>query len=133
MMLSPILQNQFVRLKARYEGATLEALPSGAALVTIPDFPLPPGWTASTTQVRFVVPVGYPGPFPDCFWATSGLRIANGQLPTNSSDPNPIPETVHQDLWFSWHIVDAAGNWNPSRDNLLTYTSIIALRFEKLQ
>jgi hypothetical protein len=132
-MFSPVLQDQFVRLKTRYGGATLEALPSGAALVTIPDFPLPAGWTANATQVRFLVPVGYPGPFPDCFWATSGLRLANGQLPTNANDPNPIPETGHQDLWFSWHIVDAAQNWNPSRDDLMTYVSIIALRFERLQ
>ena len=132
-MLSPITLRQFAKLQARYPNATLEPLASGAGLLTLPEFPLPAGWTSASTTVRFLVPNGYPGPSPDCFWASSGLRLANGGMPQNTADPNPIPDTPHQDLWFSWHVVDGALNWNPNRDDLLTYVSIINGRFAQLQ
>ena len=132
-MLSPITERQFKRLFERYHDANLESLPSGAGLVTLPNFELPSGWNTKTTDVRFLIPVGYPGPFPDCFWTSRGLRLANGQMPQNAQEEHQIPETSHRLLWFSWHITDAAKNWNPSRDDLLTYAKIIAVRFEKLQ
>jgi hypothetical protein len=132
-MLSPVTQRQFERVKTRYPGASLEELSSGAALVTVPDFPLPAGWSAASTDIRFLAPVGYPGPNPDCFWATSGLRLASGAMPQNAADPNPIPETPHQALWFSWHIEDPARNWRPARDDLMTYLSMIGRRFEQRQ
>lgn len=130
-MLSPITQWQFERLKARYPEATLQELPSGAALVTIPNFRVSPGWSASVTTVRFIVPAGYPGPFPDCFWCDSGLLLANGAPPQASQDPHPIPETGLQGRWFSWHVSDAQKNWNPNRDDLLAYASIISGRFDQ--
>lgn len=132
-MLSPITERQFARLKTRFPNASCELLASGAALVTVPEFLIPGGWNQSKTDIRFVVPAGYPGPFPDCFWATTGLRLADGRLPTNAQDDNPIPETSLVCFWFSWHITDAAQNWDPNRDDLSTYVSIIATRFEKLQ
>ncbi|WP_460894898.1 E2/UBC family protein [Ramlibacter monticola] len=108
-------------------------MPSGAAVVTIPDFPLPAGWSSSSTVVRFVVPVGYPGPAPDCFWASSGLRLQNGSMPQASQDPNPIPELGDVGLWFSWHVTDPAASWHPNRDTLTTYVGIIAERFRRPQ
>jgi hypothetical protein len=132
-MLSPATHRQFERIKERYPDALLEQLPSGAALVTVPNFPLPSGWSTPSTAVRFLVPVGYPGPHPDCFWATSGLRLANGTMPQNAADPNAIPETPHQELWFSWHIQDPGQNWHPARDDLMTFLSMIGRRFEQKQ
>lgn len=128
-MLSPMTQRQFERLKARYPDAMLQELPSGAALLTIPNFPVPAGWSASVTTVRFIVPAGYPGPFPDCFWCESGMLLASGAQPQSSQDPNAIPETNLQGRWFSWHVLDAQKNWNPNRDDLLTYAGIISGRF----
>ena len=129
-MLHPTTAAQFEKLKRRFAAATIEPLPSGAALVTIPDFPLPPGWSAADTTVRFLVPVGYPGPQPDCFWANTGLRLADGRLPQNSNDPNPVPETSHMCLWFSWHVT---AGWHPARDDLSTWVSAISGRFDKPQ
>jgi hypothetical protein len=111
----------------------MRELPSGAALVTIPEFGIPSGWSAESTTIRFLIPVGYPGPAPDCFWANSGLRLAGGQLPQASQDPNPIPEVGESGLWFSWHVTGPDHNWNPSRDTLETYVSIIAERFRRPQ
>ena len=129
-MLHPTTAAQFEKVKRRFAGATIEPLPSGAALVTIPDFPVPPGWSAPTTTVRFLVPVGYPGPQPDCFWASIGLRLAYGQPPQASNEINLIPETPHGGLWFSWHV---SGGWNPARDDLSTWISMITRRFDQKQ
>ena len=132
-MLSPVTARQLDRARQRYAEIGLEELPSGAGLVSIPRFALPPGWNADATCVRFLVPVGYPGPNPDCFWASTGLRLANGQMPQASEDSRAIPETAHAGLWFSWHVVDAQRNWNPNRDDLATYVGIIAQRFRHTQ
>jgi len=132
-MLSPLIIRQFEKLQQRYPAASLEELASGAGLVTIANFPLPPGWSAESTTVWFLVPNGYPGPAPDCFWADHELRLASGGTPQASSAPIQIPDTNLQGLWFSWHVTDSASNWNPSRDDLSTYASIIAARFAQPQ
>jgi len=79
------------------------------------------------------VPVGYPGPYPDSFWVTSGLRLAGGAMPRNIQEPYDIPETGERDLWFSWHIVEQQMNWNPNRDDLETFVAVIAERFRRLE
>lgn len=132
-MLHPQTQEQFEALLDRHPKATLTSLPSGAALIRIPDFKIADGWTAAQTEVRFIVPVGYPGPPPDCFWATSGLRLAGDVMPQASQDPNQIPESADAGLWFSWHVTDPANGWDPNRDTLLTYVEIIAERFRRRQ
>lgn len=132
-MLSPITHRQFTRVQERYPAATLQELPSGAALVTIPDASLPPGWTPLKTTIRFIVPAGYPGPVPDCFWSDSVLTVNGGGMPQASNASNPIPEVNLPAHWFSWHVTDSARNWNPNRDDLLTYVSIVLDRFRDLR
>jgi hypothetical protein len=129
-MLSPVTLKQFERLQQRYSEATLQPLPSGAGLLTIPCIALPEGWSQPTTAVRFIVPSGYPGPAPDCFWADETLALANGQQP-QASQINQIPETPHRGRWFSWHVVETAKNWNPNRDDLMTYAGIVVHRFRQ--
>lgn len=131
-MLSPVTHKQLERLKERYLDATLVALPSGAGLLTLPCVQVPAGWSQPTTSVRFIVPTGYPGPAPDCFWADAQFTLANGLQP-QASQVNQIPETPQQGRWFSWHVVDAARNWNPNRDDLLTYVGIIMDRLRRPQ
>lgn len=132
-MLHPQTMHQFEALKRRYPGAELRELPSGAALVTLPDFAIPAGWSATSTSVRFLVPVGYPGPAPDCFWASPNLRLANQQMPHASQVHPQVPETTEPGLWFSWHVTGPQANWNPNRDTLETYVAIIAERFRRPQ
>jgi hypothetical protein len=123
------LQQQFEALRAEYASATLEPLSSGAALVSIPDFPLPSGWSAALTTVRFLAPVGYPLAKPDCFWASPELRLQNGGMP-QSTNQTPIPETNGAaQLWFSWHV----NQWNPNRDGLVTYVRVIEQRLRQAQ
>jgi Prokaryotic E2 family E len=121
-----VIAAQFAEVAARFKGATLERLPSGAALITIPTFALAAGWNRAETTIRFVAPEKYPFANPDCFWADANLRLANGSEPQNSGS-SPIPETALGDLrWFSWHVQN---NWNPSRDTLFSWIACIAQRF----
>lgn len=132
-MLSPITLRQFAKLQERYPKATMQELPSGAAVVTLPDVTLPPGWSSSVTTVHFIVPAGYPGPTPDCFWANSDLVLNGGAAPRASQSPYSIPETSLQGRWFSWHVTDGQKNWNPNRDDLMIYAQIIMDRFRAAQ
>lgn len=131
-MLSPVTHAQFERVLARFPGATLEELPSGAALVTLPEVQISPGWSHERSTLRFIVPAGYPGPSPDCFWADATLTLAGGGPPQASQSPNLIPETIIQGRWFSWHVTDGPRNWNPNRDTLMTYVGIILDRFRQI-
>ncbi len=60
-MLSRVTERQFERVKERYPAATLQGLPSGSALVSIPGIMLPPGWSAASTNVHFLVPAATRG------------------------------------------------------------------------
>jgi Prokaryotic E2 family E len=131
-MISPITEKQFDRVRTRYPAAAISPLPSGSALVTIPAIALPQGWSAAETAIHFIVPIGYPGPAPDCFWADASLLLATRAAP-QASNVQPIPESNIQARWFSWHVVDAQNNWNPNRDDLMTYVAIILDRFRHPQ
>jgi hypothetical protein len=131
-MISPITERQFERVRSRYPAAQISPLPSGSALVTIPAIRLPPGWSAAETTIHFIVPTGYPGPAPDCFWADASLLLASMAAP-QASNIQAIPESNIQARWFSWHVVDTQNNWNPNRDDLMTYVAIVLDRFRHLQ
>jgi len=118
------LQQQFAILNGAFPEARLRELPSGAAIIEIPNYQLPAGWSQSIITLRFLAPVGYPFGKPDCFWADPGLRLAGGGMP-NASGMQAIPETPEQLLWFSWHVTQ----WNPNRDSLMTYERVIRDRF----
>lgn len=101
-------------------------------MVTIPDVPLPKGWSAAKTTIRFLVPVGYPGPPPDCFWAAPDLLLATGAQP-QASNVTVIPEANISGRWFSWHVVQGQANWSPNRDDLMTFVVIILDRLRQAQ
>jgi len=120
------LQKQFETLKREYPTATCEALPSGAAVITIRDFPLPDGWSRPTIRVTFVAPVGYPLAKPDFFWTSPELRLRDGAMPHAA-----VPMLMHEangefQLRFSWHL----NEWNPNRDDLVTFLRVIDHRLQ---
>jgi hypothetical protein len=125
------LDDQFAEVSLAFAGAVLTPADNGMYLVRIPNVSLPEGWSQQSTEVRFVVPNGYPYAAPDCFWADMSLRLKNGTIPQNSvpgqSQPGQ-PDT--QILWFSWHLNN---NWNPSTCDLMTYVRVIRKRFEAVQ
>lgn len=108
-----------------YRSAECRRRPDGSALIWIQQFSLPQGWNKTQTNVRFLVPVGYPIAKPDCFWTDADLRLASGVTPMNTQ-LNANYGGPEQLLWFSFHI----GAWNANRDNLVTYANSIRSRFQ---
>ena len=108
------------RLGATY-GATIDLQSDGSAIVLVPNVLLPPGWSASTTSVRWVLSPAYPAAQPDCFYADGELRLAGGGMPVNTGLQVLAGVPL---LWFSWHLQ----LWRPGRDDLLTYLRFIERR-----
>ncbi len=124
----PVTERQLAHLRARF--ATVDATPlaDGSVLVKVHDVPLPAGWSASTTDVRFVVPASYPFSALDCFWADAGLTLASGAAPQNTGQ-SPIPGApLEPVLWFSWHLVHP---WNPNQDSLSSWMNSILDRMRR--
>lgn len=120
------LQSQFESIKSKYPNATMDPLPSGAAVITLPNEKLPEGWNKQFSTIKFIAPSGYPFGNPDCFWADTDLRLMNGTMPQASNISAP-PELTEPLLWFSWHV----GSWNANRDNLLSYVGVIINRLRE--
>lgn len=110
----------------RFSKVEQTPISNGTTLIKLYDFVLPDGWTPATTNVYFLVPVGYPVARPDTFWTDPGLKLASGGPPvsTGQNQPPGIPPNL---LWFSWH----PAAWNPNRDSLVNYVSMIRRRFEE--
>ncbi len=124
-----LVDAQFQALNQAHTGATCQPLGDGSFLVVVPSVPVPEGWTARETTVRFVVPVGYPMARPDCFWADESLTLRDGRVPQNTGgNPLPIAPPTPQ-RWYSWHLT----NWSPNSDTLSTYLKVIRNRFAELR
>jgi hypothetical protein len=123
------LEEQFSALTAENALATIEPLPEGGAVITLPDYPLPSGWSRPQTTITFVAPVGYPLAKPDCFWASPDLRLENGAMPQATNLQPVTGRSGPPQLWFSWHV----GQWNPNRDTLLTYLRVIERRLGEVR
>ena len=116
-------EEQFEVLRSSEPNVSYQKFPDGSYLVVVSGVSLPDGWSKKMTDVKFLVPVGYPFAKLDCFWTDSDLRLSNGNPPMNTGS-NPIPHLGTPHLWFSWHV----GTWNPNVDNLLTYLHVIERR-----
>ena len=125
-----ILENQLGDLRERYGVVEATPLASGTHLISVGGVPLPAGWSKVATNIRFLVPPGYPFAALDCFWADDDLRLADGRLPQNAGAGNVPPETGAPGLWFSWHLVHP---WNPNRDTLSSWMNTINDRLRRPQ
>lgn len=125
-----IVEEQFEVLKAKEKcvSATLSRNGDGSYVVTIPNYPLPPGWNRSQTTIYFIVPVGYPMAQPDCFWSDPGLFLLSGAVPQNIGN-NAAPGLPNNLQWFSWH----PQSWSPNSDSLRSYVGVIQKRFKELR
>lgn len=130
-----MIEAQFAEWQAERakEGAaapTMEALPNGSYLITVPDVDIGAGWNRNTANVIFVAPPGYPAAPPDCFWVTPAeFRLQGGATPQASNDSNPIPGDTNpgrRTTWFSWHLQ----GWDPNRDSLQTFFKVIMNRLK---
>jgi hypothetical protein len=99
--------------------------------VMIPDFILPEGYDRKSTKLMFLIPSTYPYTGPDCFYVDVGLRLANGNMPSNYNEEMQVP-VGGQWGYFSWH----PEVWGPADDiqkgdNLLTFIKVVNVRLRE--
>lgn len=108
------LPHELNELRERYADARVEQIPGAGRVCIIPAVPTGPAWTPDQTEIRFLIPQGYPQARPDCFYATSDLELNSGRPPQNAR-PQRLGDTTY--LWFSWHL----RAWDPSHDDLTRF------------
>jgi hypothetical protein len=129
--MNPIVEEQVKVMRGKWPSLLCKALPSGAHLIEITDFDMPPGWNMDKATLLFVAPPAFPAAQPDCFWVESigprvPVRLKNGATPQNTNDSNPIPDVGQRGTWFSWHLQ----TWNPNTDTLMTYFNVVWQRLK---
>jgi hypothetical protein len=128
---NPVIDAHFKRLKARHPEAMMEYLKSGAALICVPQRPVPTTWSAPEVAIRFIAPPTYSVAAPDCFWVDPNISLPGGGLPKNSALNKDIPETQLRGHWFSWHV--EGGHWMPNEHDLLAWLSSCMTRLQTIQ
>lgn len=100
--------------------------------VIVPDFILPEGYNRKTTKLLFLIPISYPFAAPDCFYVELGLRLSNGNMPSNYNEQMTVPVGG---AWgyFSWHpeIWQAAVEIEKG-DNLFSFMKAVNLRLREV-
>ncbi|MFC1752254.1 E2/UBC family protein [Thermoproteota archaeon] len=97
----------------------------------IPDFPLPEGYNRNATKLLFLIPKTYPHVAPDCFYVETGLRLTNGNMPSNYNEYMDVPVggtwgyfSWHQEIWQSVDEIQKG-------DNLLSFIKSVNLRLRE--
>jgi hypothetical protein len=100
--------------------------------IMIPDFSLPEGYNLKTTKLMFLIPNTYPHTAPDCFYVEIGLRLSNGNIPSNYNEEMSVPVGG---AWgyFSWH----PEIWQPADviekgDNLSSFIRAVNVRLREV-
>jgi len=98
----------------------------------IPDFPLPGHWNRPQTKLLFLIPPSYPHTPPDNFYVETGLRLVNGNKPSNYNEGAGVPVGGSWGC-FSWH----AEKWQPSSsssegDNFLSFIKSVNIRLREV-
>lgn len=83
------------------------------------DYPVPPTYGKSQTELLIRIPISYPNGRPDMFWTDVDLATKDGHTPKSADHI----ENYLGRQWrrFSWH----PQNWNPGVDDLSTYLEFV--------
>lgn len=122
------LEAQLQRLAERNPGTTWVDRGANGQLVTFPSFALPDGWNKRSTQLKFLVPQGYPYSRPDSFWTDGDLRVQGQQQMPQNTQINPVIPEVAGMVWFSWHLQQ----WSPNRDDLFSWVASMRDRLKRV-
>lgn len=96
--------------------------------VRVLDFPLPPGFNFTSTDILFMLPPGYPETPPDWFYLNPYLKLQSGK-PLHffdHDDPRHHPDKrPHLDGWAGG-CIHIEGDWHAT-DNPMTGHSLLTL------
>lgn len=112
----------------RADGHDVDVLDGdGWAYVIFHEYPLPPRYSRSTTELLIKIPISYPNGKPDMFWTDPDVTLSDGSIPQAAQK---LEDAVGRQ-WrrFSWH----AQNWNPGTDDIRTFLEFVNNRLAKAQ
>jgi hypothetical protein len=110
------------------KGFRYDTFPHGNLLaVVIRDYPLPPGYQITQTDLLILLPGGFPDSAPDMWWCCPWVRLGNGSDPVNAN----VTEQIGGRSWqrFSRHFGAVA--WRAGRSGLESYVTLIGADLAK--
>ena len=116
-MLPPIDQDY---LRARAPGSTV-SLDGGMICIMLPFFPLPAGFTVSSSNLLLRLSPGYPDVPPDMWWFEPAVRRIDGRV---------IPATELQEFylgrtWQRWSRHLNPGQWRSGIDSIESFLALV--------
>ena len=104
----------------RKEGYSIDLIEAeGWANVVFHNYPIPPGYNKTSTELLLKFPMSYPNGRPEMFWTDEDLILKDGRKPRSAE----TIEIALEKRWrrFSWH----PQSWNPGIDGLRTYLEFV--------
>ena len=95
--------------------------------VVLHEFPLPPGFSHSSSDLLLRLSVGYPDVQPDMWWFDPPVRRGDGQ-------PIPATDAIEHHLgraWQRWSRHFSAGQWRSGIDGLESLLALIRRELER--
>ncbi len=106
--------------------------PDSGYLITIPDTPIPAGWSHERITLSFWVSVYFPCVPPSGFWTVEDVRLTpTGHIPQWSSWGRTDRNVLAPGHKVLWHWQPAM--WSAVGDGLLTAAHFMRRRFDKLR
>lgn len=107
-------------LKARAFGSTV-SVDGGMICILIPSFPLPTGFTASSSDLLLRLSPGYPDVPPDMWWFSPAIvRVDSLTIPATECQEFHFGRT-----WQRWSRHLNPGQWRSGVDSLESYLAVI--------
>ena len=119
--MSQIIENEVTNLEKLGFDVRLSNL-DGFFCVVIAAYPLPRGYSQSSSDLLLRIPVSYPNGKPDMFWLEKDVTLEDGSIPEKAD----VIERYLEKEWrrFSWH----PKCWNPAIDTIETYLEFVNRR-----
>ncbi len=94
---------------------------SGMICVVLPQFPLPPGFDQTHSDLLLRLSAGYPDVPPDMWWFDPPVKMANG----GTIPATEVREAHLGRTWQRWSRHFIAGQWRSGVDCLETFLGLI--------
>jgi hypothetical protein len=116
-MLPPVDQ---IHLDERAPGSVVTEA-AGMICIVIPNFALPPGFTAETADLLLRLSPGYPDVPPDMWWFHPPIQRVDGKaIEATQSQEEHLGRT-----WQRWSRHLPPGQWRSGIDSIESYLSLV--------
>jgi hypothetical protein len=119
----PPNDKQYLDERAPGHAVSVEA---NMVCITIPEFPLPPGFGASSSTLLLRLSPGYPDVQPDMWWFNPPAKRADGaEIPATQAYERHLGRE-----WQRWSRHLSPGQWRSGVDSLESFLAIVRREVE---